>query len=110
MQENYIEKYDISDIDLWTLKHIENLKLESSYMQKQKLKKKSLGVLKKYHVTFLDLGLLINQIRDLDIDISNKNIPNLDSITNESGHDYFTVYYIICGAIIAASLYVIFTT
>ena len=32
----------------------------------------------------MDLGLLINQIRDLDIDISNKNIPDLDSITNDS--------------------------
>ena len=39
MQENYIEKYDISDIDLWTLKHIENLKLESSYI-KTKTKEK----------------------------------------------------------------------
>ena len=110
MKENYIEKYGVSDIDLWTLKHIENLKLESGYMQKQKLKKKSLGILKKYHVRFMDLGLLIEQIRDSNIDISNKNIPDLDSITNDSGHDYFIVYYIICGVIIVVSLYVIFTT
>ena len=96
-QESYIEKYDISKKDLWSLKYIEKLKSESGFFEKEKLKKKSLSILKEYNVRFLDLGYLLKEIKHNDIDLSaTEGSPNIEDIGTDSGHSYFSVVYIFC--------------
>ena len=57
-----IQKYNIKEEDLYKLSCIENTKKNSSFFQKEKLKAKSLAILKPYNIKFMDLGNLINQI------------------------------------------------
>ena len=53
-------KYNISEEDLYTLAIIEAKKGTVGFLEKEKLKAKSMGVLKPYDVKFMDLGNLIN--------------------------------------------------
>lgn len=61
--DDKIKKYDISEEDLYTLGIIEAQKSISNFFEKEKLKAKSLGVLKPYNVKFMDLGILLGQIK-----------------------------------------------
>ena len=57
------EKYNISEQDLYTLGVIEEKKSTSGWLDKEKLKAKSMGVLKPYNVKFMDLGHLLEAIK-----------------------------------------------
>lgn len=56
-------KYNISEQDLYTLGIIEAKKDTVGFFEKEKLKAKSMGVLKPYNVKFMDLGNLLNVIK-----------------------------------------------
>jgi len=58
-----IEKYNISEQDLYTLGVIEEKKSTAGWLDKEKLKAKSMGVLKPYNVKFMDLGNLLSAIK-----------------------------------------------
>jgi len=60
-----IYKYNISETDVDRLKEIENEKAQLGLfsMKKEKLKSESLEILKPYNVKFMDLGLLIDEIK-----------------------------------------------
>jgi hypothetical protein len=62
-----IIKYSISEKDLFFLSEIETLKSKEGIisMKKEKLKAKSLQILKPYNVKFMDLGALLNEIKSL---------------------------------------------
>ena len=108
-KESYIEKYGISKKDLWSLKYIETLKSESGFFEKEKLKKKSLAILKEYNVRFLDLGDLLKEIKNNNIDlIESEGLPNIEDIGSDSGHSYFSVVYIFSIIMIVFFSYMIF--
>lgn len=58
-----IKKYSIKEEDLYILSYIEWKKGEVNFFEKEKLKFKSLGILKPYNVKFVDLGILLNEIK-----------------------------------------------
>ena len=60
---NLISKYNISETDLYTLGLVESMKKSSGYSKKEKLKSVSLKILKPYKVKFMDLGVLLNEIK-----------------------------------------------
>lgn len=66
-----VKKYNISNEDLLALSKIEQQKKEANFFNKEKLKKESIGVLKKYKVKFLDLGNLINAVAKQQITATN---------------------------------------
>jgi hypothetical protein len=59
-----INKYNISEKDLYQLGVIESKKKSSGLFEKEKLKAASLKILKPYNVKFLDLGNLLNEIKN----------------------------------------------
>ena len=61
---NLINKYNISEKDLYQLGVIESKKKSSGLFEKEKLKAASLKILKPYNVKFLDLGNLLNEIKN----------------------------------------------
>tara|TARA_B100000035_G_scaffold290147_1_gene277049 strand:+ start:2651 stop:3250 length:600 start_codon:yes stop_codon:yes gene_type:complete len=62
MKNEIINKYNISEQDLYTLGVIEAKKSMAGFFEKEKLKAKSMGVLKPYNVKFMDLGNLLSEI------------------------------------------------
>jgi hypothetical protein len=60
---NLITKYNISETDLYTLGLVESKKKSSGYSKREKLKSVSLKILKPYKVKFMDLGVLLNEIK-----------------------------------------------
>lgn len=62
-KNDLISKYKISEVDLYTLGIIEAKKDNSSFLEKEKLKAKSMGILKPYKVKFMDLGNLLKEIK-----------------------------------------------
>ncbi len=56
-------KYKISEKDLYTLGVIENKKEDASFFAKEKLKAKSMGILKPYNIAFMDIGGVLKAIR-----------------------------------------------
>ena len=62
-----IRKYNISEADLLALKEIETEKsnLGMFSLKKEKLKSESLRILKPYNVKFMDLGMLLNEIKNM---------------------------------------------
>lgn len=64
MGDNLIEKYNLSEKDLYILSVIEKRKENSSFIEKEKLKGKSMSVLKPYKVKFMDLGILLDKISE----------------------------------------------
>jgi len=66
---NLISKYNISEKDLFQLGVIESKKKSSGLFEKEKLKAASLKILKPYNVKFLDLGGLLNEIKDGNFDV-----------------------------------------
>jgi hypothetical protein len=58
-----INRYNISEYDLYTLGIIEAKKDTLGFIEKEKLKAKSLGILKPYNVNFMDLGNLLSAIK-----------------------------------------------
>ena len=79
-----IEKYNISEEDVYKLSCIEKLKSESSIIQKEKLKSKSLGILKPYNIAFMDLGNLLNQVKNLNYHSDSKLISKYGEYSVES--------------------------
>jgi len=66
MKDSLIIKYSISETDLERLKEIEKEKSELGLfsMKKEKLKAESMRILKPYDVKFMDLGMLLNEIKN----------------------------------------------
>jgi hypothetical protein len=58
-----INKYQIKEEDLYTISYIELKKESSGFFEKEKLKAKSLGILKPYKVSFTELGALLSEIK-----------------------------------------------
>ena len=86
-----IQKYNITEEDLYKLSCIELAKKSSSYFQREKLKAKSLGILKPYNVKFMDLGILINEIEKLDLHSDEKLVEKFgkyDIETQESSYGF----------------------
>ena len=72
-----INKYNISEKDLYQLGVIESKKKSSGLIEKEKLKAASLKILKPYNVKFLDLGNLLNEIKKGNFDnTSSQNITD----------------------------------
>ena len=66
IKDSFIKKYSISEPDLKRLKEIEKEKSELGLfsMKKEKLKAESMRILKPYNVKFMDLGMLLNEIKN----------------------------------------------
>jgi len=66
IKDSLIKKYNISEPDLERLKEIEKEKSELGLfsMKKEKLKVESMRILKPYNVNFMDLGMLLNEIKN----------------------------------------------
>ena len=64
-----ISKYNISETDLYTLGLIESKKKSSGFLKGEKLKSVSLKILKPYKVNFMNLGVLLTQIKKGGFDI-----------------------------------------
>jgi hypothetical protein len=64
-----INKYNIAEKDLYKLGVIESKKKSSGFFEKEKLKAESLKILKPYNVKFLDLGNLLDEIKNGDFDV-----------------------------------------
>ena len=66
IKDSLIKKYSISETDLERLKEIEKEKSELGLfsMKKEKLKAESMRILKPYDVKFMDLGILLNEIKN----------------------------------------------
>ena len=91
-----VNKYNISKKDLNQLGIIESKKKESGFFEKEKLKAESLKILKPYNVKFLDLGALLNEIKNGGFDVnyseslsesekeeSNRNIQDIINILTQ---------------------------
>ena len=91
-----VNKYNISKKDLNQLGIIESKKKESGFFEKEKLKAESLKILKPYNVKFLDLGALLNEIKNGSFDVnyseslsesekveSNRNIQDIINILTQ---------------------------
>ncbi len=64
-----IDKYNLSEKDLYQLGIIESKKKTSGLFEKEKLKAASLKILKPYNVKFLDLGVLLSEIKNGGFDV-----------------------------------------
>jgi hypothetical protein len=64
-----INKYNISEKDQYQLGVIESKKKSSGFLEKEKLKAASMKILKPYNVKFLDLGNLLNEIKNGGFDV-----------------------------------------
>lgn len=64
--DSLIKKYNISEFDLNSLKEIEKEKSNLGFfsMKKEKLKVKSMQILKPYDVKFMDIGILLDEIKN----------------------------------------------
>ena len=105
-----IEKYSISEQDLYTLGVIEEKKSKAGLWEKQKLTNMSNTVVKPYNVALLDTGVLYLEIRDRgfhnDQTLINKYGPlNLETIKGDSsGAIKFILIMAVIGAIIGGVL------
>ena len=89
-----INKYQISEKDLYQLGLIESRKKTSGLFKKEKLKAASLKILKPYNIKFLDLGNLLNEIKIGDfVNLSDNETVKIESIIELSRTD--TQTYII---------------
>lgn len=89
-----IDKYNISEKDLYTLGVIELKKSKAGFFDKEKLKAKSLGILKPYNVKFIDLGVLLNEIKSSGFHTNQMLIEkygaiDIDSKSSSFGFKYF---------------------
>jgi hypothetical protein len=92
-QNNLIQKYNISEKDLYYLGCIEAKKEVAGFFEKEKLKTKSLGILNGYRVTFMDLGELINQINKEQYHLKQNLIDKYGEIDFNSVSSKFGVKY-----------------
>jgi hypothetical protein len=95
-----INKFNIKEEDLYILSVIEKKKETSSFFEKEKLKAKSMGVLKPYNVKFMDLGILLSEIKAAKFAentelIEKYGIVNLDSKKSSTGIKYIIPIVII---------------
>lgn len=64
-----ILKYQISEKDLYRLGVVESMKKDAGFFEKEKLKAASMKILKPYNVSFMDLGVLLGEIKKGEFDI-----------------------------------------
>jgi len=94
-----IDKYKISEKDLYTISCIEVQKKSVGFFKKEMLKTKTLGVLKPYKIGFMDLGKLIDEIKannyDQNEDFKNKfGEIQIDLQQSSSGMKYVSQIFI----------------
>jgi hypothetical protein len=92
-----LDKYNISEQDLYTLGIIEARKDSVGFFEKDKLKAKSLGVLKPYNVKFMDLGNLLNAIKTQGYHKDQSLIDKYGHIDLESKTSSLGMKYVIPG-------------
>lgn len=102
-----IDKYKISEKDVFIISKIEALKNISGFLEKEKLKAKNWTILKNYKVSFLDFNNLINEIRLTDKynDIKMRELygdVDLSKINNSSA-----MKYAVLGAVILVVFFVL---
>ncbi|MCF8416370.1 MAG: hypothetical protein K9G40_09015 [Crocinitomicaceae bacterium] len=90
-----ISKYNIKEEDLYILATIESRKETVSFFEKEKLKGKSMGVLKSYNVNFLDLGPLLSEIKSLNFDKSKELIEKYGVLNLETKKSSLGLKYIL---------------
>jgi len=88
-----IDKYKITEKDVYTISKIESLKNNAGFIEKEKLKAKNWAILKHYKVSFIDINNLINEIKLTDKynDIKMRELygeVDLSAINNSSGVKY----------------------
>ncbi|MFM7769393.1 MAG: hypothetical protein ACKO8Q_02430 [Bacteroidota bacterium] len=88
-----ISKYQISEKDLYTLSAIEIQKTNEKFfsMKKEKLKAKSMQILKPYNVKFMDIGNLIAEIRANQFAKDEKLIEKYGEIPMDSINNSYSV-------------------
>jgi hypothetical protein len=102
-----IDKYKISEKDIYIISKIESLKNNLGFIEKEKLKAKNWTILKGYKVSFVDYNGLINEIR-----LTNKyNDPKMRELYDDIdilsiSHSYGMKYALI-GAIILVFFFVL---
>ncbi len=94
-KNDIISKYNISEQDLYTLGIIEAKKSTAGFFEKEKLKAKSLGVLKPYNVKFMDLGNLLNAIKTQGYHANQTLIDKYGNINLETKASSMGLKYII---------------
>jgi hypothetical protein len=102
-----VEKYNISEKDAYTLSEIEILKGKEGLfsLKKEKLKAKSMQVLKPYKVKFMDLGNLIIEIKknpDYNSQMMKEKYGKIESDNLKS--DFSWTYKILIGCLVVAGV------
>ncbi len=110
--QKLIEKYQISERDLYVLSVIEDKKKTSGIWAKQKLSNKFMGIMKIYKVSFMDLGSIRNAIqhRKFHLDeglISKYGEINLDNEKSSSGFQYILKIVVAYGIVLVAVMYLL---
>ena len=105
-----IEKYNIKEEDLYTIGVIEAKKASSSFFEKEKLKAKSMGVLKPYNVKFMDLGNLLSEIEKQDYHANQILIDKYGNIDIETKASSMGLKYVIPVVVGIAVFFYIFNT
>jgi hypothetical protein len=100
-----IKKYNITDRDLYALAFIEERKPQAGFLEKEKLKGKSMGILKPYNVKFMDIGVLLDQIKKgqfhNDLHLKEKyGEVDLGSTASSSGLKYTVPIFIVIAVFI----------
>jgi hypothetical protein len=90
-----ISKYNIKEEDLYILATIEAQKEAVSFFEKEKLKGKSMGVLKSYNIKFLDLGPLLSEIKSSNFDKSQELIDKYGVLNLETKKSSLGLKYIL---------------
>lgn len=95
IKNDIISKYNISEQDLYTLGIIEAKKSTAGFFEKEKLKAKSMGVLKPYNVKFMDLGNLLSAIKTQEYHANQTLIEKYGNIDLEAKASSMGLKYVI---------------
>ena len=105
-----IEKYNLKEEDLYTIGVIEAKKASSSFFEKEKLKAKSMGILKPYNVKFMDLGNLLSEIKTQGYHANQTLIDKYGNIDIETKASSMGLKYVIPVVVGIAVFFYIFNT
>mgnify|MGYP006089750187 CR=1 FL=1 len=103
-----IEKYNIKEEDLYSIGVIEAKKASSSFFEKEKLKAKSLGILKPYNVKFMDLGNLLSEIKTQGYHANQALIEKYGNIDIETKPTSMGLKYVITILIVIITVFFVF--
>jgi hypothetical protein len=104
-----IEKYNIKEEDLYSIGVIEAKKASSSFFEKEKLKAKSLGILKPYNVKFMDLGILLDEIKAQGYHANQALIEKYGNIDIETVPTSMGLKYVVTILIVLITVFFVFS-